>query len=146
MPIKSFRGKIASGGIDTVALHTNDGSVGYRIKTLRVIGSDPINNEDEGVIKIYTIPQTTATSTIDFSDNTLLAVGVWTSRATSRSYPLNENVYFDNMIFNQDIHITALESVTGNALNYYIELEMIKLNLDENTVATLKDIRNIKGK
>jgi hypothetical protein len=146
MPIKSFRGKIASGGIDTVALHTNDGSVGYRIKSLRVIGSDPINNEDEGVIKIYTIPQTTATSTIDFSDNTLLAVGVWTSRATSRSYPLNENVYFDNMIFNQDIHITALESVTGNALNYYIELEMIKLNLDENTVATLKDIRNIKGK
>jgi len=143
MTIKSFRGKIASGGIDTISLHTNDGSIGYRIKALRVIGSDPINNEDEGVIKIFTIPQTTATSTVDFSDQTLLAVGVWTSRATSRSYPLNENIYFDNMTFNQDIYITAIESVTGNALNYYIELELVKLDLNENTVATLKDIRNI---
>jgi hypothetical protein len=143
MPTKSFRGKIANGGIVTVPLSTNNGATGYRIKSLRVIGSDPINNEDEGVIKIFTIPQTTATSTVDFSDNTLLAVGVWTSRATSRSYPLNENVYFDNMTFNQDIYVTAVESATGNALNYYIELEMIKLGLDENTVATLKDIRNI---
>ena len=145
MPVKSFRGKIPNGGIDTVPLSTNDGSQGYRIKSLRVIGADPINNEDEGVIKIFTIPQTTATSTVDFSDNTLLAVGVWTSRATSRSYPLNENVYFDNMIFNQDIYITAVESATGNALNYYIELEQVKLDLNENTVATLKDIRNIES-
>ena len=143
MPIKSFRGNIASGGIDTVPLSTNDGSVGYRIKALRVIGSDPVNNEDEGVIKVFTVPQTTATSTVDFSDNTLLAVGVWTSRATSRSYPLNENIYFDNVTFNQDIYITSLESVTGNALNYYIELEQIKLDLNENTVDTLKDIRNL---
>lgn len=141
--IVSFRGKIVSGGIDTVPLSTRDGSAGYRIKTLRVIGSDPITNEDEGVIKIFTIPQTTATSTVDFSDQTLLAVGVWTSRATARSYPLNENIYFDNVIFNQDIYITCLEGATGNALNYYIELEQMPLDLNENTVATLKDIRNI---
>ena len=143
MPIKSFRGKIANGGIDTVVLHTNNGSIGYIIKSLRVIGSDPINNEDEGVIKVYTVPQTAATSTVDFSDQTLLAVGVWTSRATSRSYPLNENIYFDNMTFNQDIYITCVEGATGNALNYYLELEQVKLDLNENTVATLKDIRNV---
>lgn len=143
MPIKSFKGKIASGDVDTVALHTNDGTTGYKIKTLRVIGADPINNEDEGVIKVYSVPQTTATSTVDFSDQTLLAVGVWTSRATSRSYPLNENIYFDDMTFNQDIYITSIESVTGNALNYYIELEAVKLDLQATTVATLKDIRNV---
>jgi hypothetical protein len=142
MPSKTFRGKIEHNGIDTIALHTINGSMGYKIKSLRVIGADPINNEDEGVIKVYTVPQTTATSTVDFSDQTLLAVGVWTSRATSRSYPLNENVYFDDMTFNQDIYITCTEAATGNALNYYIELEQIKLDLNENTVATLKDIRN----
>ena len=145
MPIKSFRGMIASGTIDTVSLHTNNGSTGYRIKSLRVIGNDPVVNEDEAVLKIYTVPQATVTSKVDFSDNTLLAVGVWTSRATSRSYPLNENVYFDNMTFNQDIYITSIESSTGNAINYYIELEMVKLDLQENTVATLKDIRNIEA-
>jgi len=143
MPIKTIRGIIANNAIDVVPLHTNNGAVGYVIKSLRVIGADPINNEDEGVIKVYTVPQTTPTSTIDFSDQTLIAVGVWTSRATSRSYPLNENIYFDNTTFNQDIYITCIESATGNALNYYIELEQVKLDLNENTVATLKDIRNI---
>lgn len=141
--IVSFRGNIINGAIDTVPLSTNNGAIGYRIKSLRVIGSDPINNEDEGVIKIFSVPQTTATSTVNFSDQTLLAVGVWTSRSTSRSYPLNENVYFDNVTFNQDIYITCVESATGNALNYYIELEQMPLDLNENTVATLKDIRNI---
>lgn len=145
MPIKSFRGMIASGTIDTVSLHTNNGSTGYRIKSLRVIGNDPVVNEDEAVLKIYTVPQATVTSKVDFSDNTLLAVGVWTSRSTARSYPLNENIYFDNITFNQDIYITAIEPVSGNPVNYYLELEMVKLDLNENTVATLKDIRNIES-
>ena len=46
------------------------------------------------------------------------------------------------MTFNQDIYITCKSS--GN-MNYYMELEQIKLDLNENTVATLKDIRNIKS-
>jgi len=142
MTIKTFRGLIPDGAQDTIALHTNDGSIGYQIRSFRVIGADPINNEDEGVVKIYSVSQTTFTSTIDFNDQTLLAVGVWTSRATSRSYPLNEVIIFDNMIFNQDIYITNKEGATGNALNYYLELEQVKLDLNENTVATLKDIRN----
>ena len=140
--IKTFRGLIADGGQDTIVLHTNDGSTGYKIRAFRVIGADPINNETEGVLKIYSVSQTTFTSTVDFNDQTLLAVGVWTSRATSRSYPLNEVIIFDNMIFNQDIYITSTEGATGNALNYYLELEQVKLDLGQNTVATLKDIRN----
>ena len=30
-------------------------------------------------------------------------------------------------------------------VNYYVELEQMKLDLNENTVATLKDIRNIES-
>jgi hypothetical protein len=48
------------------------------------------------------------------------------------------------MTFNQDIFIT-LGSQSGASCNYYIELEQVKLDLNENTVATLKDIRNITG-
>jgi|TARA_R110000823_G_C15912443_1_gene497864 hypothetical protein len=141
--IVSFRGKIPSGGIDTIPLQTNNGLIGYKMRSLRVVGSDPVVNEDEGVIKVYSVPQTTATSTVDFSDQTLLAVGIWTSRATTRSYPVNENIYFDNTTFNQDIYVSSVESVSGNALNYYIELEQMKLDLSQQTVATLKDIRNV---
>jgi len=143
MTIKTFRGLIPNGAQDIIVLHTNDGSTGYIIRSFRIIGADPISNEDEGVVKIYSTSQSTFTSTIDFNDQTLLAVGVWTSRATTRSYPLNEVIIFDNMVFNQDIYITSIEQATGNALNYYLELEQVKLDLNENTVATLKDIRNI---
>ena len=45
--------------------------------------------------------------------------------------------------FNQDIYVTMKDSSTGESCNYYIELEQMKLNLDEQTVATLKDIRNV---
>jgi len=46
------------------------------------------------------------------------------------------------MTFNQDVYVTA---ATDESINYYIEMEQVKLALDENTVATLKDIRNITG-
>ena len=56
-------------------------------------------------------------------------------------------VIFDNEKFNQDIFVTNVDVVGNSApINYYIELEQIKLSLDENTVATLKDIRNIEQK
>ena len=32
MPIKSFRGKLATGLTEIINLHTNNGSIGYKIK------------------------------------------------------------------------------------------------------------------
>ena len=49
------------------------------------------------------------------------------------------------MTFNQDIYVTHTDVLGAGACNYYIELEQFKLDLSENTVATLKDIRNIKS-
>ena len=143
MPIKSFRGKIADNGIDTIALHTNDGSVGYRITKFQLMAIDPISNNQESVVKIYTIPQIAASSTIDFADNTMLAAGYLESDSSGSTPTFNEAaIIFDNMTFNQDIYLTHVEQ-GSDAVNYYIELEQVKLDLNENTVATLKDIRNI---
>ena len=52
-------------------------------------------------------------------------------------------IIFDKEIFNQDIYITSKTITGSDEANYYIELEQVKLDLNENTVATLKDIRNI---
>ena len=145
MPMKSFKAKIASGGIDTLSLHTNDGSTGYRIKKLELM-SDNYANATEVVLKIYSVPQESVTNTIDFSDNTLLAAAFLDNPTAAHNYPVGPSVIFDNITFNQDVYITAIDN-SGSARdsNYYIELEQVKLNLDENTVATLKDIRNITG-
>ena len=142
MPIKSFRGKLADNTIDTIPLATNNGSVGYRIVKMDVIGEQPTTLDQEAVVKVYSIPQTTATDTIDFSDNTLLAVAFYENDAATAFFG-DRSIIFDNTKFNQDIYVTN-QSSTG-AINYYIELESMPLALDENTVATLKDIRNIKS-
>jgi len=148
--IKTFRGKIADEGADTIVLHTNDGSVGYRIVKLLVIPNDPTDQTSiDAIIKIYSVDQFPSppgpgvTDTVDFSDNTLLGVAFYSSSATLM--PGSTVIVFDQMVFNQDIYLTnSINGTAGREMNYYIELEQIKLDLSESTVATLKDIRNLE--
>ena len=144
MPIKTFRGLIADGDQDTIVLHTNDGSMGYRIVKFQAMGI----NEDqayESTLQIFKVDQTGSITTDgDFSKNTLLGAILYND-TTSAGTALTRTVIFDNEIFNQDIYITFKSISSSSAMNYYIELEQVKLDLSENTVATLKDIRNVSG-
>jgi len=144
MTIKTFRGLMADGTQDTIILHTNDGSMGYRIVKFQSIPKSPYNATQESIVKIYKVSQPTATidGLVDFSDNTLLAVAIFKQHDTT-NYMAFESVIFDNEIFNQDIYVTNYDAATGESINYYIELEQVKLDLNESTVATLKNIRNI---
>ena len=141
--IKSFRGKMTDNTIDTISLHTNTGSTGYRITKFQCMGPNG-NSMIESVVKIYSISQSTATTDIDFSDNTMLAAATIVN-TNSNVYNPDPIIIFDNIKFNQDIYITLKGHDHTTDINYYIELEMVKLDLNENTVATLKDIRNIKS-
>ena len=145
--IKSFRGKLGDGDQDTVVLHTNNGSTGYMIKKLALLNANAGDVDYSAVVKIYSIEQGTVDNNINFSDQTLLAVGYISTDASSTQFPDDVIVIFDNTTFNQDIYVTCKQtSASGNDdCNYYIELEQIKLDLSQNTVATLKDIRNITG-
>lgn len=142
MPIKSFRGLVADGGQERLNLHTNDGSIGYRITKFQVMDRNPGTIDTELIVKIYKVKQGTVSATIDFSDNTLIGAafhhGGNTASETHQSV-----VIADNEIFNQDIFVTNQDagSYTEPA-NFYIELEQVRLDLNENTVATLKDLRN----
>jgi len=148
MTIKSFKGLIATGGQDTITLHTNNGSTGYRIKKLQIMPQEPGASSVEHVVKVFKVSQTTASGTVDFADQTLIATGFMTVGSSAGTYGNAgfENIIFDNEIFNQDIYITHIDNGPNNKkCNYYIELEQVKLDLNENTVATLKDIRNIES-
>ena len=181
--IKSFRGKLADAAQETIHLHTNDGSMGYRIVKFQVMPIDA-NTAMEGTVQIFKVKQASIPAEIDFEDNTLLgaatiqqtvnnqdssnptvifdneifnqdiyvvhdeksagaAAAVITQSATGQNYPEDQTIIFDNEIFNQDIYVTLAGGDYDASINYYIELEMIKLDLNENTVATLKDIRNV---
>ena len=141
--IKTFRGTIADGGQDTIVLHTNDGSMGYRIVKFQTFPTEPGEQNIESTAKIYKVSQSTIDNTVDFSDNTLLAAAYYQD-GTDTNFSGSEIIVFDNEIFNQDIYITAVDVTSNQFTNYHIELEQVKLDLNESTVATLKDIRNIK--
>ena len=142
MPIKSFRGLMVTGAQDTIALHTNDGSTGYRIVKFELMNNVNGTQIYENTVKIYKVEQSTVDAIVDFSENTMLAAA-FTSGGSSTNYPEDLSVIFDNEIFNQDIYVTNSDtSASGASVNYYIELEQIKLDLNQNTTATLKDIRN----
>ena len=142
--IISFRGNLADEEQDRLRLSTNTGSIGYRIVKFQVMGPDA-SETAASAIKIYKIKQPVIDGNIDFSDNTLLAAAIYQQNVTGQNYPIDALVIFDNEIFNQDIFISQRGDAASAKINYYIELEQMNLDISQNTVATLKDIRNIEG-
>jgi len=140
--IKSFRGLMADDTQDTIVLHTNDGSTGYRIVKFEGMPKSPMVLDQENVLKIYKVEQTTVDGNVDFSDNTLLGVCCVKYKDGTEG-PVSTHIIFDKEIFNQDIYITQEDvHAGGRECNYYLELEQVKLDINANTVATLKDMRN----
>tara|TARA_R100001530_G_scaffold134943_1_gene110913 strand:- start:69 stop:515 length:447 start_codon:yes stop_codon:yes gene_type:complete len=137
---KSFRGKLASGTSEIIRLSTNNGLTGYKIKKLQCITDNPTAYDVEGVVQVFTV-ETAITSVIDFNNPTLIAAGYFTFG--NQPYEVTNAIsIFDNVKFNQDIYITYVDNGgSSRPMNYHIELEQVKLSLDEATVATLKDMR-----
>ena len=148
--IKTFRGLMTNATQDTIVLHTNDGSTGYKIVKFQVMGHAlGDNNDQEHVVMIWKTDHsadlaTNVTSRPDFSDQQLLATAFLVNDTASQLY-YGQEVVFDREIFNQDIYVT-LRDLGGatQQCNYYIELEQVKLDLNANTVATLKNLRNLE--
>jgi len=144
MPIKTFRGMLPDGGQDTLVLHTNTGSMGYKVVRFELFPHFPGTADYEALVKIFKVEQTSVPSssgTADFNDNTLLGTGLYIGTSATASSSLI--TIFDQEIFNQDIYVTHTANTGSAAINYYLELEQVKLDLNQNTMATLKDIRNV---
>lgn len=145
MPIKTFRGKIADESKDTIVLHTNNGKIGYKINKFQCIGADPAGTNQESVLLIHSVdPGTTTPGVIDLSDQTILGCAFYDNSASTGVQP-PAVIIMDQMIFNQDIYITHNDKAGSQSVNYYLELEQVTLDLNENTMATLKDIKNIEA-
>ena len=145
--MKSFRGVIPHGEQDTIRLQTNTGETGYMIRKFQIISTTPGADTCELVCKIWANKQVEANvdGEVDFDNAELLGVcyfqNVPVHSSSAGQSPAN-TIIFDHVKINQNIFVTSYDE-SGNtvATSYYIELEKVKLSLDEATVATLKDIR-----
>ena len=134
---------MADGTQERISLETIRGEKGYRIVKFQLIAKDPGETEYEHIVQIWKEEQNAIVGTVDFSDNRLLAAA-YLEGNRGEHYQDQQTVLFDQEIFNQDIYITHqdVKATPGVDCNYYFELEVFDLALDESTVATLKDIRN----
>jgi len=142
----SFRGQLDNGEQEVIRLETKRGIKGYQITKFSLMCVQPGAGNQESVVQIFktkiaTVP--TSAATVDFSDNRLIAAAIFTASTNQKTDPEDLAVTFDNEIFNQDIFITHTDNESSLAINYYFEIEAFDLNMDEATVATLKNIRNI---
>ena len=139
--IKTFRGLLADGDIETIRLSTNKGLIGYKILKFELFPQVPGEANAESVVKVFTIEPDSAESTVNFDDPTILGVASMGNSTAGNVYPPTLTVVFDNVVFNQDIYVTHKETSGSESVNYYIELEQINLDVGEAAVATLKDMR-----
>ena len=137
--IKTFRGILDSGETETIRLHTTDGMTGYRIKKFQLIQEKPGAQDTESVVMVCK-RSFTPTTDINLDDQNIIAVGFYGGGQIASAYPIQEVIIFENEIVNQDIFI-GTQDHQSKKMNYYLELEQVKLDLNEATVATLKDMR-----
>ena len=140
--IISFRGLMADGAQERISLETIKGLKGYQITKFEIMPEKPGSTDFEHTVLIYKTEQDAVSAAINFSNNRLLAAAFTEGNNSSNYIGQPLIAIFDNEKFNQDIYITHSDAKGSLNCNYYFELEQSDLSIDEQTVATLKDIRN----
>ena len=136
---KTFKGLIADDTSLKIRLSTNDGLTGYKIVKFEIMPSKVGVAHQNAVVQIFTVDNNlTPSTTINFDNPTLLAAARYVDRV---NVEMSESTIFDNMVFNQDITIQYKDADAATEINFYLEVEQMKLDLSEATVATLKDMR-----
>lgn len=149
--IIGYRGLVPDGGEQKISLRTKSGKTGYRIVKFQIFPQN-FNVTDEYNMKLFkksqgvTAAAPYATTTVDFSDNTLLAAAYFENGSGVGSEgSFSDTVVFDREIFNQDIYIVSV-SQSGATCNYYFELETVDLSDTESTQLTLKNLRAVASR
>ena len=134
--VHSFRGLLPEGDAAlpdeerTIRIQGPVGDRAWRITKFELAGADPGSTENfQTVVQIWREKQTATGTAINFDDDELLAAGVYNFGATGTA-PGVVITIFDNALFSRNIYVN--QSTRGGVLdiNYYIELEEVKVRLD----------------
>jgi len=144
MVVKSYRGLLPDSDQVKIRLTSSDGRTGYRITKFQLMFYDAVTSI-KSVVQVWKSEQAVVsdatTGVVNFDDQDLLAAAMLSGKADQTAYPEDLVVVFDNEIFNQDIYITHSEIAGSAPLNYYMELEQIKLSTAEAEVLIVKALR-----
>jgi len=123
----SFRGLLVDGGQQRIRIQGATGEIAWRITSFQVMAPSAAENI-ESVVKIYREEQETPDLTINFNNNELLGAAVISQSATMQNYPDDTSVIFDRDLFVRNIYVTLKGADYTADVNYYIELEEVKVS------------------
>ena len=127
--IHSFRGlltDVAGGNQEKIRIQGSVGAVAWRISKFEIMSASPMAVNGEHVVKVYREEQDSIVGTVDFTQNELLAVGIWFMNE-GEQYPLSTQIIFDNALFSRNIWVSHIDINAAVSCNYYIELEEVKV-------------------
>jgi len=144
--IKTFRGLMARGDQVKIRLRTSQGKIGYKIKKWQMMPSILDSGSNEALGLVWRVEQESVSAALpvcDFSNSQLIAATMFLRDQGVVAITSVPPVIIDNVLINQDLYITYqdAQNVSHAFVSYYLELEQIKLDANEATVATLKDMR-----
>jgi len=124
--VHSFRGLLADGDQRKIRIQGSVGAIAWRITKFQVLAVDGDTNTDP-TVKIYREKQSSIVSTVDFTEDELLAAALLNEHESS-AYQPTPIVIFDNALFVRNIYISQKGASYSLAVNYYIELEEVKVS------------------
>jgi len=124
----SFRGLLADGKQDKIRIEGATGEIAWRITKFQIMPNNPGAASYEYCVKVFREQQSSITNPIDFTDDELLAAAIYHDDTAADKADTGPVVIFDNALFSRNIFITAFENVGTESVNYYIELEEVKVS------------------
>jgi len=126
----SFRGLLADGKQDRIRIEGATGEIAWRITKFQVMSNAPKSSDHVGIIKVWRESQATAAitaTTINFNDDELLGCALW-REGNALTETQTATIVFDNALFVRNIYVTATDADGNVGMNYYLELEKVKVS------------------
>jgi len=131
--VYSFRGLLVDMGA-TLALEDQrririQGATGDRAWRIIKLELFPVDqaSQTESVVQVWREKQSSFATTVNFENDEVLAVALLVAQSNP-NYVHSSVTVFDNAIFTRNIWLTHVDAHGANAVNYYIELEEVKIS------------------
>jgi len=128
--VHSFKGLLADGEQRKIRIQGPVGAIAWRITKFEGMSNLPGTQDAEATVQVFREEQasvSTTTATVDFNNDELLAAFCYLHAAPSSVGPLS-TVIFDNALFSRNIFVTNTVTAGDSKMNYYIELEEVKVS------------------
>ena len=125
----SFRGLLANAGEDKIRIQGSVGTIAWRITKFQLMPNTPGDASVDNIVQIWRESgnsQGASGATLDFTNDELLAAA-WFS-ANTTYFSSDSVTIFDNALFVRNIYITNTDNDGSDSINYYIELEEVKVS------------------